>query len=69
MGGISSQIKLSARKGLSFYLPVDEGPLCVHEVELVIQPGPSLHDCGRVGQAADRPERLEIIMREPCSLK
>ncbi len=34
---------------------MDEGPLGIHEVELVVEPGPGLHDGGRVRQAADRP--------------
>merc|ERR1719461_123835 len=34
-------------------VPVDEGPLGVHQVELVVQPGPGLGDCGGVGEHAD----------------
>ena len=34
-------------------VPVDEGPLGVHQVELVVQPGPSLGDGGGVGEHAD----------------
>ena len=37
---------------------MDEGPLGVHQVELVVQPGPCLHDGGGVGEAADRPVHL-----------
>jgi hypothetical protein len=33
---------------------VDEGALGVHEVELVVEPGPRLHDGGGVGEAAHR---------------
>ncbi len=33
---------------------MDEGPLGVHEVELVVESGPGLHDGGGVGQAAHR---------------
>ena len=33
--------------------PVNEGPLGVHEVELVIQPGPGLGDGRGVAQHAD----------------
>ena len=36
-----------------FHSPVDEGPLGVHQVKLVVQPGPGLHDGGGVGQTAD----------------
>merc|ERR1739843_47718 len=35
------------------HVPVDEGPLGVHEVKLVIQPGPGLGDGGGVGEHAD----------------
>merc|ERR1711936_1289493 len=34
-------------------VPVDEGPLGVHEVKLVVQPGPGLGDGGGVGEHAD----------------
>merc|ERR550539_2051572 len=34
-------------------VPVDEGPLGVHQVELVVQPGPGLSDGGGVGEHAD----------------
>merc|ERR1712045_763083 len=34
-------------------VPVDEGPLGVHQVELVVQPGPGLGDSGGVGEHAD----------------
>ena len=37
------------------FLPMNECPLGVHEVELVVQPGPGLHDGGGVGETADRP--------------
>ncbi len=30
-----------------------EGPLCVHEVELVVEPGPGVLDGRGVGEAAD----------------
>ena len=33
--------------------PVDECTFSVHEVELVVQPGPGLHDGSGVGQTAD----------------
>merc|ERR1712048_236480 len=32
---------------------MDEGPLGVHQVELVVQPGPGLSDGGGVGEHAD----------------
>jgi hypothetical protein len=32
---------------------VDEGALCVHQIELVVQPAPGLGDCGGVGEHAD----------------
>merc|ERR1719197_1662226 len=34
-------------------VPVDEGPLGVHQVELVVQPGPGLGDGRGVGEHAD----------------
>merc|ERR1712154_584531 len=34
-------------------VPVDEGSLGVHQVELVVQPGPGLGDGGGVGEHAD----------------
>merc|ERR1711981_948860 len=34
-------------------VPVDEGPLGVHQVELVVQPGPGLSDGRGVGEHAD----------------
>ena len=34
--------------------PVDKGALGVHQVELVVQPRPRLHDRRRVGEAAHR---------------
>ena len=43
----------------SVILPVDEGPLGVHEVELVVEPGPRLHDGRGVGQAAHRSLHLQ----------
>ena len=39
-------------------LPVDEGPLGVHEVKLVVEPGPGLHDGRGVGEAAHGPVHL-----------
>merc|ERR1719510_964761 len=33
-------------------VPVDEGSLSVHQVELVVQPGPGLGDGGGVGEHA-----------------
>ena len=33
-------------------VPVDEGPLGVHQIELVVQTGPGLGDGGRVAQHA-----------------
>ena len=40
---------------------MDEGPLGVHEVKLVVQPGPGLHDGRGVGEAAHGPHHLEMI--------
>jgi hypothetical protein len=40
---------------------VNEGPLGVHEVELVVQSGPGLGDGGGVGQHADGPLHLRQI--------
>ncbi len=40
---------------------MNEGPLGVHEVELVVQPGPGLGDGGGVGQHADGPLHLRQI--------
>ena len=37
-----------------FSLPVDEGPLGVHQVELVVQPGPGLGNGRGVGEHTDR---------------
>ena len=37
---------------------MDEGPLGVHEVELVVEPRPGLHDGGGVGEHADGPVDL-----------
>jgi len=37
---------------------VDEGPLGVHEVELMVEPGPGLRDGGGVRQHADAPRHL-----------
>ena len=34
-------------------IPVDEGPLGVHQVKLVVKPGPGLGDGGGVGEHAD----------------
>merc|ERR1712226_1000382 len=34
-------------------VPVDKGPLGVHQVKLVVQPGPGLSDGGGVGEHAD----------------
>ena len=46
-------------------VPVDEGPLGVHQVELVVQPGPGLHDGSGVGETADRPLDLgEVTSRD-----
>jgi hypothetical protein len=39
----------------SFYVPMDEGSLGVHEVKLVVKAGPRLGDGGGVGQHADGP--------------
>ena len=39
---------------------MNEGPLGVHEVELVVQPGPGLGDGSCVGQHADGPRDLNI---------
>ncbi len=38
---------------------MDEGPLGVHQVELMVKPGPGLHDGRGVGQAAHR--SLDLI--------
>ena len=35
------------------HIPVDEGPLGVHQIKLVVQSGPGLGDGGGVGQHAD----------------
>ena len=40
------------------HVPMDKGPLGVHEVELVVQPSPGLRDGGGVGQHADGPLHL-----------
>jgi hypothetical protein len=46
---------------------VDEGPLGVHEVELVVEPGPGLGDGGGVGQHAHRPRHLrQVAPRHRC---
>merc|ERR1712003_332214 len=42
-------------------VPVDEGPLGVHQVELVVQPGPGLGDGGGVGEHADSSRDLGKI--------
>merc|ERR550539_340617 len=48
-------------------VPVDEGPLGVHQVELVVEPGPGLHDGGGVGQAANRSLHLgEVAPGNDC---
>ena len=48
-------------------LPVDEGPLGVHEVKLVVQPGPGLHDGRGVGEAAHGPLHLgQVPARDNC---
>ena len=50
-----------------FHSPVDEGPLGVHQVKLVVQPGPGLHDGGGVGQAANRSLHLgEVAPGNDC---
>ena len=38
-----------------------KGSLCVHEVKLVIKPGPSLHDSSGVGQTTNCPVDLGQI--------
>ena len=43
------------------HIPEYEGPLGIHEVKLVIQPGPGLHDGSGVGEAADSPHYLPKI--------
>merc|ERR1719474_629692 len=35
-------------------VPVDKGALCIHQVELVVQPGPGLSNSCGVGEHADR---------------
>merc|ERR1711978_877528 len=42
-------------------IPVDEGPLGVHEVELVVKPGPGLGDGGGVREHAHGPADLSKI--------
>merc|ERR1719239_1281809 len=42
-------------------VPVDEGPLGVHQVELVVQPGPGLSDGGGVGEHADSSGNLSQV--------
>merc|ERR1711973_357704 len=42
-------------------VPVDEGPLGVHEVELVVKPGPGLGDGGGVREHAHGPADLSKI--------
>merc|ERR1711899_574502 len=45
-------------------VPVDEGTLGVHQVELVVKPGPRLRDGGRVGEHTDGPLYLgEVASR------
>ena len=38
--------------------PMDKGTLGVHEVKLVVEPGPGLHDGRGVGEAAHGPVHL-----------
>ena len=46
---------------------MNEGPLGVHEVELVVQSGPGLHDGGGVGETADCPHHFgQISARNHC---
>ena len=40
-------------------VPVDEGPLGVHQIELMVQSGPGLGDGGGVGEHTDRALYLE----------
>jgi len=48
-------------------LPVDESPLGVHQVELVVQPGPSLRNGSGIGEHADSPRDLgKISSRNSC---
>merc|ERR1719251_189929 len=42
-------------------VPVDEGPLGVHQVELVVQPGPGLSDGRGVGEHADSAGNLSLV--------
>merc|ERR1719225_1434757 len=42
-------------------VPVDEGSLGVHQVELVVQPGPGLGDGGGVGEHADSSGNLSLV--------
>merc|ERR1719225_356253 len=42
-------------------VPVDEGSLGVHQVELVVQPGPGLSDGGGVGEHADSSGNLSLV--------
>merc|ERR1719460_2280406 len=45
-------------------VPVDECPLGVHQVKLVVQPGPSLRYCCRVAEHTDSPLNLgEVATR------
>ena len=39
-------------------LPMNEGPLCIHEIKLVVESSPGLRDGSGVGQHADRPTNL-----------
>ena len=44
-----------------FSLPVDEGPLGVHQVELVVEPGPGLGDGRGIGKHTDSTRHLGQI--------
>ena len=50
---------------ISFNLPVDKGPLGVHKIKLMVEPGPRLGDGGGVGEHADGPLHLgEVAARD-----
>merc|ERR1719443_1376561 len=58
--------ELSLLHALS-HVPMDEGPLGVHQVELVVKPGPGLGDGGGVGEHADSPLDLgEVGSGDGC---
>jgi len=52
--------ELSLLHALS-HVPVDKGPLGVHEVKLVVKPGPGLGNGGSVGEHADSSLNLSLV--------